>query len=109
LKRLQKYFQVGGIHINRRHDNHKEDLFRFSVSKRQDLLEVIIPFFEKYSLHTSKNKDFELFKKCMLLIKRGKHLSPEGAIKIAQMCEKMNHQKPRTKLIKILRNQTSAL
>ena len=82
-------------------------MYHYTVSKREDLNQIIIPFFDKYPLRTSKKKDFELFKKCLLLMKEGKHLSRDGAIKIAFMCEQMNHQKPRTELIKILRNQTS--
>src|SRR3954453_10219353 len=29
LQRLQHFFECGRIHINRRHDNHKEPLYRF--------------------------------------------------------------------------------
>lgn len=107
LKILKDFFKVGGIHINRRHDNHKEDLYRYSVAKRQDLLDVIIPFFQKYKLKTSKRNDFTLFRKCLYLMKDNKHLSQKGAIKIALMCEQMNHKKSRLALISILRNQTS--
>ena len=107
LKDLQKFFKVGGIYINRRHDNHKEDLYRYSVSKRSDLMDVIIPFFQQNKLRTSKENDFNLFVKCMKLILQNKHLTKEGAIKIALICEKMNHQKSRSEIIRILRNQTS--
>lgn len=107
LKKLKEFFKIGNIHINRRHDNHKEDLYRYSVERRQDLLDVIIPFFQKYKLKTSKRRDFTLFKKCLYLMRDNKHLSQKGAIKIALMCEQMNHQKPRFELIRILRNQTS--
>jgi hypothetical protein len=106
LKQLKKYFKVGGIYINRRHDNHKEDLYRYCVRKREDLIKVIIPFFKKYKLHTSKRKDFELFVKCMDLISRKKHLTKSGAIQIAKFAECMNHKKSRTEIIRILRNQT---
>ena len=109
LKKLKRYFKVGGIYINRRYDNHKEHLFRYSVAKRHDLLTVIVPFFQKYHLQTSKRKDFRLFVRCLKLIARNRHLTISGAIKIAGICEKMNHQRPRTELIRILRNQTSTL
>jgi len=109
LKKLKKYFKVGGIYINRRYDNHKEHLYRYSVARRHDLLTVIVPFFQKYQLHTSKKKDFQLFVRCLKLIARNQHLTIRGAIRIARMCEKMNHQRSRTKLIRILRNQTSTL
>ena len=82
-------------------------MYHYTVSGRGNLNNIIIPFFDKYPLRTSKKKDFELFKKCLSLMTDGKHLSREGAIEIARMCERMNHQKSRTELIKILRNQTS--
>ena len=107
LERLRDFFQVGNITINRRHDNHKEDMYHYTVSKREDLLNVIIPFFEIYQLKTSKRTDFMMFKQCLLLMKDGKHLSREGVIEIALICEKMNRQKSRTEIIRILRNQTS--
>jgi len=96
LQKLKDFFKVGNIHINRRHDNHKEDLFCYVVTKREDLLNVIIPFFKKYELQTAKKKDFELFAKCLNLMKDEKHLTHAGAIEIALLCEKMNHQKSRT-------------
>ena len=108
LQKLKDFFQVGNVHVNRRHDNHKDNLFCYVVTKREDLLNVIIPFFREYELQTAKKNDFNLFAKCIELMKEGKHLTQSGAIQIALICEKMNHQKPRTELIKILRNQTSA-
>ncbi len=107
LQKLKDFFQVGNIHINRRHDDHKEDLFCYVVAKREDLLDVIVPFFQKYELQTSKKNDFKLFAKCLNLMKDEKHLTHTGAIEIALLCEKMNHQKPRTELIRILRDQMS--
>ncbi len=107
LEKLKKYFGVGGIYINRRYDNHKEHLYRYSVVKRDDLINTIIPFFQTYYLQTSKRNDFNFFVRCMKLIAVGKHLSQKGAIAIAIICEKMNQQRSRTELIRILRNQTS--
>lgn len=106
LKKLKEHFNVGDIYINRRRDDHKENLYRYSVTKREDLVRVIIPFFQKHPLQTSKKDDFKLFAKCVKLMVANRHLTQEGAIKIAMICEKMNHKKPRTDLIRILRNQT---
>ncbi|MBI5466078.1 MAG: LAGLIDADG family homing endonuclease [Candidatus Kerfeldbacteria bacterium] len=109
LKTLKSFFRVGDIYINRRHDNHKEDLWRYSVTRREDLLKVIIPFFERYSLRTSKRNDFCLFVKCIRLMQAGKHLTRDGVIQIALFAERMNRRKPRTSLIRILRNQTPTI
>ena len=106
LKMLQAYFGVGATYINRRHDNHKEDLWMYSVGRRQDLLTVIIPFFERYRLRTEKRKDFRLFAQCIRLMQNGEHLTIEGMIRIAKLTEQMNRRKSRTELIRILRDQT---
>ena len=106
LKKLKSFFGVGAIYINRRHDNHKEDLFRYSVTRRQDLLNVIIPFFKEYRLRTAKKNDFLLFERCIKLMQTNKHLTREGVIKIALLSEQMNHRKSRADLIRILRDQT---
>lgn len=107
LRKLKNHFKAGGIYINRRKDNHRENLYRYCVRRKEDLLNIIIPFFQKYPLQTSKRKDFELFVRCMKLIKKNKHLTKSGAIKIARLSEKMNYKKSRADLIRILRNQTS--
>ena len=106
LKELKLFFGVGGIYINRRHDNHKESLYRYSVARRDDLIRVIIPFFEANQLHTAKKRDFRIFAKCVGLIQQSKHLTKVGMIRIARLSEKMNHQKSRSILIRILRDQT---
>jgi len=59
LQSLQSFFGVGQVIINKRHDNHKEHLYRYVVRKRGELLGVIIPFFQKHRLRTSKQNDFE--------------------------------------------------
>ena len=92
--------------INKRYDNHKEHLYRYVVRSRKDLSEVIIPFFSKYKMHTSKYKDFEKFVDCMKLIEGGHHLTNEGLIKIAEITETMNRQKSKQDLIRILRDHT---
>lgn len=44
LEELCEFFGVGKVYVNRRRDNHRENLYRYSVHRRQDLLERIIPF-----------------------------------------------------------------
>lgn len=107
LEELRGFFGVGAIGINRRYDNHKEHLYRYCVSRREDLLRVIVPFFEKYPLHTSKRSDFEKWSSCLEICRHGRHLTAEGLIEIAEIAQTMNHRKPRTELIRILRGHTS--
>jgi hypothetical protein len=106
LYMLKNFFGVGRIYVNRRHDNHKEDLCQYVVYKRGDLIDTIIPFFERYPLRTSKFSDFRKFVECMGVIKTNGHLTVDGLLEILKITETMNHRKPRTDLIRILRDYT---
>jgi hypothetical protein len=106
LHELKEFFGVGGVTVNRRHDNHKEHLYRYTVSGRADLVDVIVPFFQRNPLRSTKRSDFDAFVSCLGIVKTGRHLQPDGLIEIAQIAETMNRQKPRTELIRILRGHT---
>ncbi len=93
LKIFKKYFKCGNIFVNRRHDNHKENIYRFCIRSIKDLQEKIIPFFEINKLKTFKKKDFDLFKIAIYKIAKGEHLSLNGAKEIAELIEKMNRKK----------------
>jgi hypothetical protein len=106
LHLLKEFFGVGGIYVNRRYDNHKEHMYRYSVVRREDLLRVVIPFFQQYPLRTSKQSDFAKFVECMAVIEAKEHLTVRGLLGIVEIVETMNHCKPRTEMIRILRDYT---
>jgi hypothetical protein len=106
LHNLKSFFGVGEVYGNRRRDNHREDVSRFVVRRRADLLGVIIPFFELHPLRTAKRLDFELFATAVRKMETGIHKTPEGLIQILELASRMNRQKPRTELIRILRDHT---
>lgn len=73
LKLIRNYFNnVGNIFIK------NKDIIHYQVNSIQDLIHVIIPHFDKYSLLTQKRADFELFKLIVNLINQKEHLSLEG-------------------------------
>ena len=104
LQMMQEYFGVGRLHCNHRYDNHKEHLYQYVVGKRIDLIETIIPFFQRYPLRTSKRSDFEKFVRCMRVIQTNAHLTHRGLLEIVEIMQTMNHCKPRTEVIRILRD-----
>lgn len=106
LHEIREFFGIGQVLINTQHDNHKEDLFRYVVRKRKDLLEVIIPFFRQHPMHSSKQLNFEKFSHCVELIESGHHLTRQGLIEIVEIAQTMNSQKPRPELLRILRDHT---
>jgi LAGLIDADG endonuclease len=106
LDELERFFGVGQVLANKRYDNHREHLFRFVVRRRRDLIETIIPFFRRYPMRSSKQRNFEKFANCVELIEAGHHLTFEGLADIVEIAETMNRQKPRTELLRILRGHT---
>ena len=106
LHLLEKFFGVGCVYINKRYDNHKEHMYRYCVRARKELVKTIIPFFDRYPLRTSKQDNFLKFAECLRLMETGAHLTSSGLIKIVEIAETMNHKKPRTEIIRILRDYT---
>jgi hypothetical protein len=94
LKTVKDFFKCGRIFINRRYDNHKENLSRYCVRSLKDLEKIIIPFFEKNSLKTEKKKSFEIFSKVVKLMREQRlHLNLKGIEKIAKLSAQINRQK----------------
>ena len=94
LRDLQQFFGCGNIFVNRRTDNHKENLFRFCVRSVADLREKVIPFFQENPLRTAKQQDFVKFVSVIRMMEEKKHLSIEGIAEIARIVETMNRKKP---------------
>jgi hypothetical protein len=95
LIRIQDFFGCGHIYVNRRYDNHKENIYRYCVRNFNDLDDKIIPFFHKNQLLTAKINDFNTFCKVVSLIKERKHLTIEG---INYIKELKNPQRPHAEL-----------
>ena len=106
LVELQRFFGVGQVFKNKRYDNHKEDLFRYVVRRREDLLHIILPFFRQYPMRAAKQGDFEKFAQCVEMVNRNDHKTREGLVRIAEIAQTMNRCKPRNELIRILRDYT---
>lgn len=106
LHQLREFFGVGRVHKNARHDDHREHMHLYVVHRRSDLLEVIIPFFKRYPLRTSKTQDFGKFARCLDLVSQDRHLTRDGLIEILEIAQTMNRQKSRVDEIRILRDHT---
>jgi hypothetical protein len=105
LEGLVSFFGCGKVYVNRRRDNHREDLSRYYVSKFSDLRDTIVPFFQHNPLRTTKQQNFEKFARVIGLMDRDRHLTLSGLIQIAEIAETMNHRKP-SKVLRILRDHT---
>ena len=94
LYELKRFFGCGNVYVNRRHDNHREDMFRWNVRSQADLVNRIIPFFEQYPLRTAKKDEFVKFSEVVRMITRHEHLCVDGLRRIAEIAQTMNHRKP---------------
>ena len=71
LEVLVEVFGCGTIVEQHRSDPRRDALLRFSVKRREDLLDRIIPFFEIHPLRTAKKYDFVKFVQVLRLMDGG--------------------------------------
>lgn len=66
------------------------DVVVFRVSSHNDIINIIIPLFEKYPIQGNKYLDYADFMKVALLMKNKVHLTPEGLDQIRKIKAGMN-------------------
>jgi hypothetical protein len=108
LEEMVAFFGCGQVSVNRRHDNHRENLYRFRVTRFGDLRDAIVPFFRTNPLRTAKRENFAKFAEIIELMDLRRHLTVSGLIEIAEITETMNFRKP-SEVLRILRDHTPTL
>lgn len=81
---LKSFFGCGVVRHN--HGN----CMAYRVRSINHLLENIIPFFEKHKLKTKKCIEFKRFRKILLKMKKGDHLTFKGIEEIKKLKSQMN-------------------
>jgi len=69
------------------------DRFCWRVRNLQNLLGVIVPFFDKYPLRSKKHLDFIKFRKVVMMMQKGEHLTEDGFQRISKIASEMNRAK----------------
>lgn len=82
---IQSHFGVGNINKGK-----TTTTAYYTVANLKDLVDVIIPHFEKNPLMTQKRSDFELFRQALELIQNKEHLTIEGLQKILNLKASIN-------------------
>jgi hypothetical protein len=82
---IQKVFKCGFI----RRD-YSDKTLKYEVRSLNDLINKVIPHFEKYPLLSDKQKDFNFFKKVCFLMQRNLHREKKGLQKIINLVFRMN-------------------
>ena len=84
LYALKKFFGCGVVRQD--HEGH----MCYRVRSVEHLRERITPFFEKHELRSKKRVDFIKFRRILLLMERGLHLTTEGIAEIRAITEQRN-------------------
>ena len=84
LHALKSYFGCGVVRTNH------GDRMAYRVRSIDHLLEKIIPFFEVHELKTKKRVDFQKFRRILLKIQKGDHLTVQGVEEIRAIKDQMN-------------------
>ena len=84
LHALKQFFGCGVVRVNH------GDRMAYRVRKLEHLRELITPFFEAHPLQSKKWIDFLKFRKVLMLMDRGAHLTPQGLEDIKRVASSMN-------------------
>ena len=93
LERVKNTLQCGNVYFQKEKRANHCQCYRYTVSSYHDILNTIIPFFEKYTLQSaSKSKSFQAFRKIAHLVKRRAHVTKKGVEKIRLLKSHMNQK-----------------
>ena len=84
LYALKTYFQCGVVRRN------PGQRWCYRVRSLKHLDNIILPFFEKHELKTKKKINFLKFRRVVILMKRGEHLTRHGFERIKKIQFQMN-------------------
>lgn len=87
LYAIKDFFGYGLVVPNK---SKESSVYEYRVRKFETLLNVVVPFFEKNELLTTKKFNFYHFREIILLMKDNHHLTFEGLNKIISIKSKMN-------------------
>jgi hypothetical protein len=89
LHALKAHFDCGVVRKNH------GDRLAYRVRGQKHLLTRIIPFFVEHPLKTRKHVDFEKFRKVLLMMEAGEHLTADGIERIRAVASQMNRGRSR--------------
>lgn len=88
IERIVDYLGCGD-YIPRSEHNYGD----FRVRSNKDIMDKIIPFYDKYPLQGSKALDYADFKRVVYMMKAKAHLTPEGLEEILRTKGGMNSRR----------------
>lgn len=89
LDRLCDHFGCGYVKANHARSQ-KDTTYVYVVRNREDLLNNVIPFFQRNELQTERRKDFKFFAQIVQMMGDDKHRDKSGLRKILDLAYQMN-------------------
>jgi hypothetical protein len=89
LYALKAFFGCGVVRRN------NGDRMAYRARGLEQLLKHVVPFFVKHPLKSRKRQDFIKFRRVLLMMERGDHLSEEGIAIIRDLTSKMSRGQSR--------------
>ena len=84
LHALKDFFGCGVVRRNH------GDRMAYRVRGKEHLLKRIVPFFFEHPLKSKKHLDFVMFRRVLLMMETGEHLTPSGIEEIRKLASQMN-------------------
>jgi LAGLIDADG endonuclease len=85
LRLIQRWFGCGSIRPDR-----SDKTLKWETRALDDLLERVLPHFERYPLLSGKHADFERFSSVCRVMAAGGHRSRRGLVEIVEFASQMN-------------------
>lgn len=91
LEDICNTLKCGNVYFQKEQRKNHTQCYRYTVSSKKDILDTLIPFFQKNQLKTkSKSYNFKLFCKIADLVRQERHLTNDGIEMIKLLKSKMN-------------------
>lgn len=102
LEGFEQYFDCGKIRQKPKAKNSSGLVYCWRVRKLSDLVEIIIPFFEKNNFYGKRSLEFSRFREIVLKLNNGIHKTPEGLREISKLAKELrvngkNYKKKRNR------------
>ncbi len=85
LHAIGAYFGCGSIRPDR-----SDQTLKWETRRLEEILERVIPHFERFPLLSGKRYDFERFASVCRLMADGAHLRRDGLVEIVELAREMN-------------------
>ena len=90
LRKVQKFFGCGSVFFQKEYRANQRNNYRYQISDKAKLKNVIIPFFKDHPLQSKRIKDFELFCEILDRALRKEHHTEKGLAYIVRLKQLMH-------------------